>query len=226
MESKQKSNPKLSRDKIVNEAISIADKEGMSSLSMRKLADNLGVEAMSLYHHIHNKEELISEMVDAVVPSIPPLSECAEWKDAMRKRADAMKDTLITHPWAAHEFVAGFNIRPNMLKYVDTTIGYLLSAGFTYKLADYAWNTIDSYIYGFNMQSQNFPLKPSEFKAAAKEFLPTIPKDTHPYMHGMSLSIINGTHDGMQDFHFGLNLILESLDQVRLQNNMNSGKRR
>ncbi len=214
MKDKQKNNPKLSRGKIVAEAIALADGYGLSYLSMRRLADKLDVEAMSLYHHIKNKNELIAEMVDEVTPSIPSLETCFDWKDALRKRADLMRATLIQHPWAAHEFVAGINVGPNMLKYVDTTIGYLLSAGFSYKLTDYAWNTIDSYIYGFNLQSQNFPLQPSEFKAAAKQFLPVIPKETHPYMHNMSLSIINGTHDGIQDFHFGLELILESLDRL------------
>ena len=214
MRSKQKPNPKLSRDKIVAEAIAIADKDGLSYLSMRRLADKLDVEAMSLYHHIKNKKELVAEMVDAVAPSIPILDTCVDWKDALRKRADLMRATLIQHPWAAHEFVSGINVGPNMLKYVDTTIGYLLSAGFSYKLTDHTWKTIDSYIYGFNLQSQNFPLQPSEFKAAAKQFLPVIPKETHPYMHDMSLSVINGTHDGIQDFHFGLELILESLDRL------------
>ena len=181
---------------------------------MRKLADSLSVEAMSLYHHIDNKDDLIAEMVDSVAPSIPPLAECQDWKDAIRRRADTMRAVLLAHPWAAHEFVAGFNVKPQMLKYVDTTIGYLVEAGFTYKMADYAWHTIDSYIYGFNLQVQNFPLEPDEYIPAAKQFLPMIPKDTHPYMHGMSLSIINRKHDGIQDFHFGLELILESLDRL------------
>lgn len=217
MERKQKSNPKLSRDKIVAEAIVIADKDGLAHLSMRRLADTLHVEAMSLYHHVRNKKELIAAMVDAVVPPIPALDTCVDWRGALRTRADLMRATLIQHPWAAHEFVAGINVGPNMLRYVDTTIGYLLSAGFSYKLTDYAWNTIDSYVYGFNLQSQNFPLEPTEFKAAAEQFLPLIPKETHPYMHDMSLAVINGTHDGMQDFHFGLELILESLERL-LQN--------
>lgn len=213
MKSKQ-SNPKLSRDKIVAEALAIADKDGLSYLTMRRLADTLDVEAMSLYHHIKNKKELIAEMVDVVAPSIPTLDNCVDWKDALRKRADLMRATLIQHPWAAHEFIAGINVGPNMLRYVDTTIGYLLHAGFSYELTDHTWKTIDSYIYGFDLQSQNFPLEPSEFKAAAKQFLPGIPRETYPYLHDMGLSIINGTHDGIQDFHFGLELILESLDRL------------
>lgn len=211
---KKSSNPKLSRDKIVAEAIAIADKDGLSYLTMRRLADKLDVEAMSLYHHIKDKKELIADMVDVVVPSIPTLDTCVDWKDALRKRADSMRATLIQHPWAAHEFVSSINIGPNMLRYIDATIGYLLSAGFSYKLTDQAWNTIDSYIYGFNLQSQNFPVEPSEFKAAAKQFLPVIPKEIYPYMHDMGLSMINGTHDGIQDFQFGLELILESLDRL------------
>lgn len=214
MNAKQKSSRTLSRQKIIDEAIRMADNDGLQKLSMRKLADKLGVEAMSLYHHIDNKADLIAEMVDTVVPQIESVEACKDWKDAMRKRADIMRDTLIAHPWVGHEFVAGFNIGPRMLAYVDTTIGYLLQAGFTYRMADHAWNTIDSYIYGFNLQAQNFPLHPDEYKSVAEQFLPMIPEETHPYMHGMSLSIIKGTHDGIQDFHFGLELILESLDRL------------
>lgn len=214
---KRKNKDRLTKAKIVQSAIELCDKDGFEKLSMRKLANALNVEAMSLYHHLKNKNELIAEMVDSVVPSIPLLEECVDWKDAMRKRADLMRDTLVAHPWAAHEFVSGLNVGPNMLKYVDTTIGYLLSSGFTYKMTDYAWNTIDSYIYGFNLQSQNFPLQPHEYKSAAKQFLQMIPKDTHPYMHGMTHSIISGTHDGVQDFHFGLELILESLDRYLIK---------
>lgn len=219
MKSKQ-FNPKLSRDKIVAAAIAIADNDGLSYLTMRRLADTLDVEAMSLYHHIKNKKELIAEMVDVVAPSIPTLDSCVDWKDALRKRAELMRATLIQHPWAAHEFIAGINVGPNMLRYVDTTIGYLLNAGFSYELTDHAWKTIDSYVYGFDLQSQNFPLEPSEFKAAAKQFLLVIPRETYPYLHDMGLSIINGTHDGIQDFHFGLELILESLDRL-LENSKN-----
>jgi hypothetical protein len=214
MKSKHKINPKLTKDKIIAHAVKISDDESIESLSMRKLADSLDVEAMSLYHHFKNKKELIHDMTDSVVPIVPSLNACKDWKDAMYKRAEIMRETLMAHPWAAHEFVAGFNIGPNMLRYVDTTIGYLLHAGFSYKMADYAWNTIDSYIYGFNLQAQNFPLKPEEYIPAAQQFLPMIPKETHPYMHGMSLSIINGTHDGIQDFYFGLELILDALDRL------------
>lgn len=214
MNSKRKSSSNLSLDRIISQAIVIADKDGLAGLTMRKLAEVLGVEAMSLYHHIKNKNELIVEMVDAVVPSIPGLDRCVDWKDALRKRADLMRTTLIRHPWAAHEFVAGVNVGPNMLRYIDTTTGYFLSAGFSYKLTDYAWNIIDSYIYGFNLQSQNFPFEPAEYKEAAKQFLPMIPEDTYPHMHTMAQVIIKGEYDGIQDFTFGLELILESLDRI------------
>ncbi|HJM04532.1 MAG TPA: TetR/AcrR family transcriptional regulator C-terminal domain-containing protein [Candidatus Saccharimonadaceae bacterium] len=214
MKSKRKSISNLSRDKIVTEAIAIADRDGIPGLTMRKLAEALGVEAMSLYHHIKNKKELITEMVDAVVPMIPRLESCVDWKDALRKRAGLMREALIRHPWAAHEFVTGINVGPNMLRYVDTTTGYFLTAGFSYKLTDYAWNVIDSYMYGFNLQSQNFPLQPSEYKEAAKQFLPMIPKDTYPHMHTMAQVIIGGEYDGIQDFNFGIEIILESLERL------------
>jgi hypothetical protein len=219
MKRKQKIDSKLSKEKIIDMAIKISDELGLNALSMRKLAASLDVEAMSLYYHFENKRELIHDMTDSVVPTIPPLSSCQDWKDALCKRATIMRETLLSHPWVTHEFVAGMNIGPRMLSYVDTTIGYFVSAGFSYKLADYAWHTIDSYIYGFNLQVQNFPLQPEEYIPAAKQFLPMIPPETHPHMHGMSLSIINGTHDGIQDFNFGLELIVESLDRLLVTKN-------
>ena len=186
---------------------------------MRKLADELGVEAMSLYHHIQNKDALVSEMVDYVVPTIPPLDECKDWKDGMRIRADIMQKTLEKHPWVAQEFVSGINVGPNMLQYIETTIGYLLESGFSYKMTDYTWNVIDSYVYGFNLQRQNFPLEPSEFMSAAEQFLPMIPMETHPNMHNMSRAVIEGSHDGLQDFNFGLDIILDGIDRIHTNEN-------
>jgi len=114
-------------------------------------------------------------------------------------------------------FVSRLNIGPNMLRYVDATIGCLREAGFSYAMADHAWNALDAYIYGFTLHKLNFPLAPSEYATAAKEFLPLIPAEQFPYLNGMSQEVIARRHDGMHDLDLGLELILEGLERMRMR---------
>lgn len=219
MSVKKTDRQKLSRKLITKEAVQIADSDGIESLSMRKVAQSLNVEAMSLYHHVSNKADLVAAMIEYIAPEIDPPSPNVDWQDAMTKRARIIKSVIEDHPWAAQLFISGINDGPRMMKYSDSTIGYLLQAGFTTKLADYAWNIIDSYIYGFNLQRQNFPFKPAEYRKVAKEYLPHISQKELPYIHAMTVSIADGSHDGIQDFDFGLNIILDALEDVRVKNN-------
>jgi hypothetical protein len=220
----KKDRKKLSRELIVKAAVIIADTDGIESLSMRKVAQSLHVEAMSLYHHVSSKDDLVASMVEYIAPEICPPNADIMWQDAMRKRAHVVKAVLEKHPWAAHLFISGFNDGPRMMKYSDSTIGYLLQAGFGTKLTDYAWNIIDSYIYGFNMQRQDFPINLSEYKKVAKEYLPYLSETELPHARTMTMSIIDGSHDGIQDFDFGLNIILEGLEKERLKHVSKSNK--
>ncbi len=219
---KKKDNQKLTRDIIAAAAVRVADEQGIESLSMRRVAEQVNVEAMSLYHHVSNKADLIAAMVEQVVPEIDPPSKVVSWQDAMRKRAHTIKHVLEDHTWAAQLFVSGMNDGPRMMKYTDATVGYLLQAGFPTALADYAWNIIDSYIYGFNMMRLNFPIQPSEYQKVATQYLPFISKTELPHMHAMTVSIIDGSHDGIQDFDFGLDLILEGLENERMKQVVNN----
>jgi|GEM_PF-736689 len=219
MERKQKNNEKLTKAKIVQRAIVLSDKDGFEKLSMRRLADSLNVEAMSLYHYFSSKKELVAEMVDSLVPVVDPPDCVTDWQEPMRKRAHAVRNVFISHPWMVQQFVAEINVGPSMLAYVDASIGYSVHAGFSYKMADYAWNMIDSYIYGFNLRAQNHPVEPSEYQNAAKQYLHMIPQSQYRYMHGLTMQIIEGSHDGIQDFDFGLNLILDALEEIRVKDN-------
>ena len=111
--------------------------------------------------------------------------------------------------------VSRVNVGPAMLRYVDATIGCLHEAGFSYKLADRAWNAIDNHIYGFTLQALNFPLEATEYVESARNFLRLIPQDQYPYLRELSQQIIGGTHNGVQDFTFGLDLILDGLESLR-----------
>ena len=204
----------LTRERVLRRAIRIADKDGIESLSMRKLAQALGVEAMSLYNHVANKEDLLDGMVDIVAGEIEVPDIGRDWKRAMCRRAASAHEVLLRHAWAPMLIVSRINVGPAMLRYVDATIGCLREAGFSYEMADRAWNAIDSYIYGFTLQELNFPFASSEYANAAQEFLPMIPADQYPYLNGLSQEVIAGRHQGVQDFSFGLELVLESLEKL------------
>ncbi len=182
---------------------------------MRNLAQALGVEAMSLYNHVTNKEDALDGIVEIVAAKIDLPTIGDDWKAAMRRRAISAHQVLCRHPWAAMLMVSRVNVGPAMLRYVDATIGCLHEAGFSYKLADRAWNAIDNHIYGFTLQALNFPLEATEYVESARNFLPLIPQDQYPYLRELSQQIIGGTHNGVQDFTFGLDLILDGLESLR-----------
>jgi AcrR family transcriptional regulator len=205
----------LSRERILRMAIFIADKGGIESLSMRKLAAELGVQAMSLYNHVANKDDLLDGIVDIVVSEIEVPDLGIEWKMAMRRRANSAHEMLLRHPWATMPIVSRVNVGPAMLRYLDATLGCLCEAGFSVERVDRAWNAIDSHIYGFTLQQLNFPFEAAEYSQVAKDYLPNIPADKYPYINRLTQQIVAGDYDGIHDFEFGLELILNGLDKLR-----------
>ncbi len=204
----------IDRTTVLQTALALADEGGIESLSMRKLAQAVGVEAMSLYNHVAHKDDLLDGLVELVVGEIELPSTTAPWKEAMRRRALSAHTVLMRHSWATMLFVSRMNIGPAMLTYVDRTIGCLRAAGFTYPQADYAWNALDAYTYGFTLQRLNFPLEPSQYASAAAEFLPMIPAEQFPHLNGMAHEVIAGTHDGLQPIELGLDLLLDGFEAL------------
>ena len=204
----------LDRARVLDAALAMADADGIAALSMRRLAQALGVEAMSLYNHVAHKEDLLDGLVERVASEIELPTSSLPWKDAMRRRALSAHAVLMRHPWATMLFVARMNIGPTMLMYVDRTIGCLREAGFSYPLADHAWNAIDAYVYGFTLQRLNFPLEPAEYASAAAQFLPMVPAERFPYLRGMSEEVISGRHDGLQHLEQGLDLLLDGFERI------------
>src|SRR4051812_31251772 len=205
----------LTPDKVLATALEMADEKGLEALSMRTLAKALKVEAMSLYNHVDGKERLLDGLVDRVAGEITLPRPGGDWRAAMRERALSAHAVLLRHPWATMLFVSRMNIGPNMLRYVDATIGCLREAGFSYPLADHAWTAIDAFVYGFTIQKRNFPLEPSEYASSAKAFLPLIPAERFPHLNGMSQEVIAGRHDGLHQLEFGLDLLLAGLERMR-----------
>ncbi|MHC4954987.1 MAG: TetR/AcrR family transcriptional regulator C-terminal domain-containing protein [Planctomycetota bacterium] len=204
----------LSSERVIRAAVRLADEAGLDSLSMRRLGQELGVEAMSLYSHVANKDAILDGMVEAVVGEIALFDPESDWKTAMRRRGISAHEVLMRHPWATKLIVSRVNDGPAMLRYVDSTIGILRAAGFPIAVVDHAWNAMDSYIYGFTLQKLNFPFQPEEYSNVAADYLPQLPADDYPHLVEMTKAVIDGTHDGLHEFTFGFDLVLDGLERA------------
>ena len=191
-----------------------ADAQGLAALSMRKLAQRLGVEAMSLYNHVAHKEDLLDGMVEEVVGEMDVPRVGAPWKDEMRRRALSAHAVLRRHPWASLLIVSRLNVGPTMLRYIDATLGCLVEAGFSLELADHAQNAIDSHVHGFTLHELEFPLERGEYAEAARGFLPNLPAERYPYMRALAEKVIAGEYDGVNRLELGLGVLLDGLERL------------
>jgi AcrR family transcriptional regulator len=207
----------LSRERVLAEAVVLADENGIATLTMRRLADRLHVEPMSLYYHGANKDEILDGMVDAVFGEIELPSMHADWKTAMRDRAASARDVLRRHPWAIGRMESRLAAGPATLRHHDAVIGCLRNAGFTIELAAHAFSAIDSYLYGFAMQELNLPFStPEETAAMAVTFLDHFPAEEYPHLAELTVKhVLRPGYDYGNEFGFGLDLILDGLERAR-----------
>jgi len=210
--------PPLSRERVVVEAVALADADGIAALTMRRLADRLRVEPMSLYHHVANKDEILDGMVDVVFREIElPTSSQVDWRAAMRGRADSARAALRRHPWAVGRMESRAQPGPATLRHHDAVIGCLRRAGFTVALAAHAFSAIDSYLYGFAQQELALPFHtPEETAAMAETFLDRFPADRFPHLAELTLEhVLQPGYDYGEEFGFGLDLLLDGLERAR-----------
>jgi AcrR family transcriptional regulator len=202
---------------VLAEAVVLADENGIATLTMRRLADRLHVEPMSLYYHVANKDEILDGMVDAVFGEIELPSMHADWKTAMRDRAASARDVLRRHPWAIGRMESRLAAGPATLRHHDAVIGCLRNAGFTIELAAHAFSAIDSYLYGFAMQELNLPFStPEETAAMAVTFLDHFPAEEYPHLAELTVKhVLRPGYDYGNEFGFGLDLILDGLERAR-----------
>ena len=205
----------LSRDRVLEAAVAIADRDGLPALTMRRLGEVLGVEAMSLYNHIANKEQLLDGMVDAVFSEIQVPSADGDWKSAMRARAVSAREALLRHRWAIGLMESRAAPGPATLRHHDRVLGCLRSAGFSVPLAAHAFSLMDSYIYGFLLEESSLPFQtPEETADLAEAILGGLPASEYPYMRELTAEHVlkPGYHYG-DEFEFGIDLILDGLDR-------------
>jgi AcrR family transcriptional regulator len=207
----------VTRQRVLAEAVALADELGIAALTMRKLADRLQVEPMSLYHHVANKDEILDGMVDQVFGEVELPSLRADWQTAMRDRAASARRVLRRHPWAIGLMEARATPGPANLRHHDAVIGCLRSAGFSIELAAHAFSAINSYLYGFAMQELNLPFStPQETAEMAETFLRQFPAKEYPHLAELTLEhVLRPGYDYGDEFDYGLDLILTGLDRAR-----------
>ncbi len=205
----------LSRDAILAAAIELADADGLESLTMRRLASSLGVEAMSLYNHVANKDELLDGMADLVASEIEVPDRALDWKTAIRRSAISAHEVFMRHPWASGLLESRTNLGPARLRYVDAVIGVLSGAGFPLTTVGFAFMALDSHTYGFTLQELSWPFDADHAPEMAATMVETVPADDYPNLAAMAEAAAASPGSFPLRFDFGLDLILDGLERLR-----------
>jgi AcrR family transcriptional regulator len=210
---------RLNRERVFRAAVELADEAGIDGLSMRRLADELGVVPMALYKHVSNKDELLDGMVDAVIGEIDPPADGPDWKRAVRKRILSARRSLQRHPWASSVIESRTNPTPTLLAYMDSTIGMFLAGGFSADLTHHALHTIGSRIYGFTQEVLNDsqtvdPATQALVVERVAAVYPHIAEMVRAVNHDRG-SVVGPGCDDQFEFEFALDLLLEGLERRR-----------
>lgn len=207
----------LSRALIVSEAIRLADREGVEGLSMRRLASELGAGAMSLYHYVAGRDELLDAMVDVVFDEIDPLPTDTDWQSAMRHQALSARAVLARHPWATPLMESRTTPGPANLRHREAFTACLRQAGFSVVTATHANWLLNSYVYGHALQEAALPFATADGLAELTEslYLPQLPADEYPYLNASAVELASSGYDPAGEFLFGLDLILSALEPLR-----------
>lgn len=204
----------LSRDKVLDAAMTLSDTGGLEALSMRKLAAALGVEAMSLYNHVSNKEDIVDGLIDRVFAEIEVAEPgSVDWKIAMRERAASVRAALRRHPWAVGLMEGRMNPGQATIRNHNSVMGCLRESGFDFHEAVHAYSVLDAYTYGFALQERGLPFEAPEESAevmnAQRENVPDV--DNYPYLLEVATELQKSGYDFDSEFEFGLELILDGI---------------
>ena len=202
---------------MLRAAISLADRDGIESLSMRNLGGKLGVKAMSLYNHVRNKEDMLDGMIDVIFSEIDLPPSGVDWRTAMRQRAISAHRVLLRHPWANGLMESRTSPGPANLRHHDAVLGSLRGAGFSVEVAARAYSILDSYVYGFTLTESTLPFSNSE---EAKEVAGNLLEGFRPgeYPHLAEMAVDRAMKPGYSygdEFDYGLDLILDGILRAR-----------
>ena len=205
----------LSRPRIIDAAVTVADAGGLAAVSMRNVGKQLGVEAMSLYHHVPNKEALLDDLADWIFAQIELPSPGQPWREAMAERASSARQVLSRHPWALGLVESRRSPGPALLNHHNSVLGSLRTNGFSVALAAHAFSVIDAYVYGFVLTEQNLPFD-DDNPAMTDELLASFMAmaESYPHLAELNATLAQGeSYSYGIEFDYGLDLILDGLEQ-------------
>ena len=213
----------LSRDRILRAAVALADGTGIESLSMRNLAQDLGVVPMALYKHVANKDELVDGMIDVVVAEIDP-PEAGDWKQAIRRRILSARQVLLRHPWAPLAIESRSTATPAVLAYLDSTVGALRAGGFSTDLAHHVMHAMGSRVLGFSQELFDATRQAGRSGATVPEPPADLPPEMAARFPNLAASATAAAHDGDSvvgpgcddqfEFEFALDLLLDGVERL------------
>jgi AcrR family transcriptional regulator len=209
----------LSREKVLRAAVALADQGGVESLSMRKLALELGVVPMALYKHVASKDELLDGMLDVVVDEIDPAASDVDWRSAVRQRILSARRALLRHPWASRVMESRTEATPTVLAYMDSMIGMFRAGGFSMDLTHHAMHAMGSRMLGFSQELFNDSgdadqeLEADTYEAMATMY-PSIYELYMTVVHDDS-SVVGPGCDDQFEFEFALDLLLDGLEKLK-----------
>jgi AcrR family transcriptional regulator len=208
---------RLTRDRVLRAAVALADAEGIGALTMRKLGQALGIEAMSLYHHVANKDDLLDGMIDVVFDEIELPDADSDWRTAMTRRAASVRSALARHRWATVLMESRASPGPATLRHHDAVLGTLRRAGFSLELAAHAFSAMNSYIYGFALQEASLPFDTAEDTAeVAQRIMARFDRGQFPHLSELAVGhVLQPGYDYGDEFAFGLDLVLDGLETAR-----------
>jgi AcrR family transcriptional regulator len=209
----------LSKERVLRAAVAVADEGGVDALSMRKIAQELGVVPMALYKHVANKDELLDGMVDVVVGEIDPPAGGTDWKAAIRQRVLSARDALLRHPWASQVIESRTSATPAVLAYMDSMIGIFRAGGFSIDLTHHAMHAMGSRLLGFTQElfDDTADVSPEAAAAMLREFAgryPSITEIVTAITHD-DASVVGQGCDDQFEFEFALDLMLDGLERLR-----------
>lgn len=207
----------VTRQRALEVAMTLADVGGLEELTMRRLAEELGVEAMSLYHHVPNKDAILDGMVDLVFGEIELPRADLDWKTALRRRMASVREALVRHRWALRILESRATPGPTTLEHHDAMLGCLRRAGFSVPLAAHAYALLDSYVFGFVHTELTLPFETSEeTQAVASAIFDQLPPGAYPHLIELTREhVLKPGYSYGNEFPFGLELILDGLERAQ-----------
>ena len=204
----------LSRERIAAAAAAVADRAGVAAVSMRSVAKELGVEAMSLYHHVPSKGALLDDLINWVFERIEVPEAGATWREAITSKARSARSVLTAHPWALGMIESRPNPGPALLTHHDRLLGVLMTDGFSATLATHAFAAIDAYVYGFALTETSLPFEPDDGAEEAFAIKVAAPAELYPNIALSRAELFgDGGYAFADEFDYGLELLLESLER-------------